>query len=128
MTDINELAKHGFSEGWYWHRECKGCQKDFTAEKRSWNCYGCALASLRNAEAQEKEKEKPMTKKPTSAEIEAAQRFLAEKIELCEMIIATHKNAVTAPIFNKEVLGLPFYQTMQNALAWCAEQEQKGES
>lgn len=62
-----------------------------------------------------------MTKKPTSAEIEAARDFINGQIEFCEHMIATHDNPKTTPL---QELSLPFYQTMQNALAWCAEQEE----
>src|ERR1044072_301725 len=31
----------GYAPGDYWHKACKTCSKEFTGDKRAWNCEPC---------------------------------------------------------------------------------------
>jgi hypothetical protein len=40
MVDLRDF---GFCPVEYWIKKCRKCSKEFTADKRAWNCEDCAL-------------------------------------------------------------------------------------
>jgi hypothetical protein len=56
---FGDLRDFGYAPGGYWHRHCRACQKEFTGDKRAWNCRPCAEAAEFDAAAPTSPKEWP---------------------------------------------------------------------